>query len=629
MVDKSTGGSAESSPGLDKMLEVVADSPKVEPGHAFLLIVSGSEPGRLHMLDKAELVIGRSKYADIRISERALSQQHAKLVQEGDHHRIYDLGSTNGTFVNDQPIKDALLKVGDVIQTGETVFTYMSSAQPTAGESSSEATMALASLKGRSATAMNSGGLSLPPRLPLQRVASPQTLAGPVGPDDGETDLLGMILLGLDFLRRYGISIALFTLLGTAAGVASYRYYKPPAKAEFVIELLAKPSDNPVDNLRRQHLEFFRTAPQSFVRPALIRNTLEELGASEDENPNAIGRELALNQGHRIRTMYTGAFEHANAEFAREFLDTHLRLFIDSEINRTLEVLQVEVKTLEEKLADTESQLNATEQAILAFKEEHSEGLPEQAQQYYQDLIELGSERQRTLTELSLHTATLKNQQNRLKSESRYVSERIEQSRPYEDEIAEVNKALVAAQASGKGPQHPDVVALKTKRQQYERLRNKVLKEGTGRNLSRDSNPLYEDIRHAVDDADANRRVAMEHLSRLTNDLERTKKIVTELPRLQQEYAELTRSYETTKSIHNNLFEKLTSSRLQLDMERASVKARYDIITPPHVISQSAMKTMIMRGGMLGVLGLMCAIGLGLLRDLRRMLVARRAAMQS
>src|SRR5688572_31687150 len=115
-----TGRTLTPGGGLDQMLEVVASGPDPTAPQAFLLVVSGAEPGRLYPIERPEITIGRSKYADIHISERAMSQQHAKIVRHGDHHRLYDLGSTNGTFVNDEKIDQVELKVGDVVRTGET-----------------------------------------------------------------------------------------------------------------------------------------------------------------------------------------------------------------------------------------------------------------------------------------------------------------------------------------------------------------------------------------------------------------------------------------------------------------------------------------------------------------------------
>ncbi len=70
--------------GLDQMLDaVVVGAPDPAASNAFLLVLSGTDPGRLHVLDRPEMVIGRSRYADIHISERALSQQHSPFRSIG------------------------------------------------------------------------------------------------------------------------------------------------------------------------------------------------------------------------------------------------------------------------------------------------------------------------------------------------------------------------------------------------------------------------------------------------------------------------------------------------------------------------------------------------------------------
>ncbi len=104
--------------------------------------------------------------------------------------------------------------------------------------------------------------------------------------------------------------------------------------------------------------------------------------------------------------------------------------------------------------------------------------------------------------------------------------------------------------------------------------------------------------------------------------------MVAKLPELQAEYSELMRSYDVTKKSHDSLFDKLNASRTQLDMERASVSARFDVITAPNVKLTPWQRILFVRiaGGLIA--GLMLGIGLGLLRDLRRIVAARLAAQQ-
>ena len=67
-----------------------------------LTILTGLQSGATISL-KDKTVIGRSRSADLQFEEKTLSRQHAKIELSDGHWRITDLGSSNGTFVNDTP----------------------------------------------------------------------------------------------------------------------------------------------------------------------------------------------------------------------------------------------------------------------------------------------------------------------------------------------------------------------------------------------------------------------------------------------------------------------------------------------------------------------------------------------
>ncbi|MBN2800970.1 MAG: FHA domain-containing protein [Deltaproteobacteria bacterium] len=70
------------------------------------------------------VVIGRSAIADLVFTDDSLSRQHARLVRVGDEHKLEDLESRNGVFLNSIRIFSATLRTGDTIQLGELIFLY-------------------------------------------------------------------------------------------------------------------------------------------------------------------------------------------------------------------------------------------------------------------------------------------------------------------------------------------------------------------------------------------------------------------------------------------------------------------------------------------------------------------------
>jgi two-component system, NtrC family, response regulator HydG len=88
-------------------------------------VVEGPDAGRTFTLDGAlpsPMLIGQSPSCEVRLSDRHASRRHAALDVVGSRAHLVDLGSTNGTLVNDVSIVDAYLHGGETVRIGETAL---------------------------------------------------------------------------------------------------------------------------------------------------------------------------------------------------------------------------------------------------------------------------------------------------------------------------------------------------------------------------------------------------------------------------------------------------------------------------------------------------------------------------
>jgi len=96
----------------------------------YLLVINSVSPyliGKLFKIENEELIVGRSSSSEVQILEEGVSRRHCKVVVQADGRCVlYDLESTNGTYVNGKPIRDHVLTTGDRIQIGTTaIFKYV------------------------------------------------------------------------------------------------------------------------------------------------------------------------------------------------------------------------------------------------------------------------------------------------------------------------------------------------------------------------------------------------------------------------------------------------------------------------------------------------------------------------
>lgn len=76
-------------------------------------------------LDKERISIGRKPNNDIQIDNLAISGQHALITTLVDDSFLEDQNSTNGTYVNGQPVKKCVLHNNDVIELGKYRLKYV------------------------------------------------------------------------------------------------------------------------------------------------------------------------------------------------------------------------------------------------------------------------------------------------------------------------------------------------------------------------------------------------------------------------------------------------------------------------------------------------------------------------
>ena len=83
---------------------------------------SGS--GRAYPLEKDRVIIGRLGESDVVLSDPGASRRHAEVRRVDGEFVISDLGSTNGTMVNESKIGEHTLQEGDRITIGRTVLEF-------------------------------------------------------------------------------------------------------------------------------------------------------------------------------------------------------------------------------------------------------------------------------------------------------------------------------------------------------------------------------------------------------------------------------------------------------------------------------------------------------------------------
>ena len=91
-----------------------------EPAELALRVRRGLPLGARRALEETTTIVGRDAACDLVLADPRASRRHAEIVRDGPAWRVRDLGSSNGTLLNAEPIVESELGLGDVLTVGDT-----------------------------------------------------------------------------------------------------------------------------------------------------------------------------------------------------------------------------------------------------------------------------------------------------------------------------------------------------------------------------------------------------------------------------------------------------------------------------------------------------------------------------
>jgi two-component system cell cycle response regulator len=105
-----------------------AELQKAKEQEACLIIIRGTPQGSRFFLTQAEMIIGRDPTAEISVADQSISRKHAKVTKANGKVVLTDLGSSNGTYVNDKKVssgESVSLAKEDMVKIGNSIFKFL------------------------------------------------------------------------------------------------------------------------------------------------------------------------------------------------------------------------------------------------------------------------------------------------------------------------------------------------------------------------------------------------------------------------------------------------------------------------------------------------------------------------
>lgn len=440
---------------------------------------------------------------------------------------------------------------------------------------------------------------------------------------DGITirDLVRQAMWVLRFLRANLFFMFVCGVAGALLGATLGIVMPAKATAKFSIRLIGKVQQNPVGNYERENVAFFASAEQNFASEFLVRSTLEKMGVKEPSDKQVDDVQRRLKFYPLGNNTFVGQYTDKTSSGALGFLQTHVQNYLDTEIGKTLLTIQTEADFLKVQLKQIEADLKQSETDLKDFKENNSDGLPDQAREHYTYLR--ATQQRKTELEAKLESTRLelKLNKDKLTGEKLFVESKVistQRAQPYQDAMVRVSKDLAEAKAAKLRDEHPEVIRLTELAKYLQKMNDAAKASSDTEEVEKRRNPIYESIQDAIYQLEVVDEVTSKELEQVIGKVARAQKIVDKLPVLEQKFVDITRNYSTNQRLHDKVYEQLRTAEVQVQLEHASLKSRYDVIAPPSLDYVSVSRSVLIKAVLFGFLGGFLALSWSIAVELKR-----------
>jgi polysaccharide export outer membrane protein len=459
-------------------------------------------------------------------------------------------------------------------------------------------------------------------------------LPPPPRPEEIETsfeDFVRRLVKALDFLQQHAHLLVFCTVMGAMLGAASLLVLPPARKALCEVTLHPEIKVNPVDpDVRRSpaSAQFFVDAERAFMADELIRSTLIQMGFKDPDDGFVLDIRKRLKFEKAGAQAYLGSMSEKllRRDFRSpvELLATHLKNYVETEIQKKIKVFVAEVDFLRQQVAASEKELADITAETVKFREKHADEIgktditPSSRSQLQSNQIALTGTVRRLEGELD-------GLRDRIKRGGHLAQAKSQAAQPNRDALIAATRKLAELRAQGLADEHPEVRRAMEEKQfldrQIEAQMNAAITD-----QERNSNAAENALRGEIGAIEAQLTAARSERAAVGGYLRNLRQASGTLPFIDAHLDEMARRQDEAKRLHAQLYERLRRAEVQLELERVSVTSRYEVTAPPRLERTSTKRMVVMRAGIGVLLGLLTAFLVITVRKLREAMRELRAS---